>query len=1154
MLELRNISKRYVTAGFTQVALDDVSVAFRDNEFVAILGPSGSGKTTLLNIVGGLDRFDSGDLVIDGISTRQYKDRDWDTYRNNRIGFVFQSYNLIPHQTVLANVELALTLSGVSAAERREKARRALAEVGLAEHVNKRPSQLSGGQMQRVAIARALINDPEILLADEPTGALDSKTSVAVMDLLKEVARDRLVVMVTHNPELAHDYATRIVELADGHITADSDPFDPESAPMRTAKQARRTSMSFATALGLSANNLMTKLGRTLMTAFAGSIGIIGIAAILALANGVNEYIRGVEEEMLTVYPLTITSTGFDITSMIAEGAGSSGGAAADADDEVKPAAAEGEVGETKMVNRLFSSVGRNDLASLKRYLDSGESGVEADVNEIVYSLGVTPQIFDDDTSKGIHQVNPDSSLAALGMGSSVSTNSLISMSSSTNVFAQLPGSVELFGYQYDIKAGRWPEAADELVLVLSRNGNISDFLEYAMGLRDYTELERMVSALAADEEVETSDERLRFGYDELLDVRFKLVHASDVYRFDSEYGVWTSRADETEFMRGLIADGEELKIVGIVQPKEDVDATSLSSAIYYTPALSELVMEHAAASTIVRDQLARPGVNVFSGKTFDEEAEDEGNAFDMSSLMSIDTGALQSAFAIDPSAFAFDASSLDFSGVDLSGVQMPAIDPSAFAIDISSVSGEMPSAAEIAALFPELTQEQLARVLASVEIRFDEAGRAKLEAVLTEVAQGYATWAAANPGKSIADYIEQPEIAAKIQQAATEAIDFEDIRVQLIDALAKEMGLAEKTEPAEPEADAGSEQASGQEAMPAAEPAADPAPDPDAPSQEDSERADREAQAITDEVAKRVLTLYQERLAAVLAEQIGTAIQNYLGTAMASYLTQLVSTLETQIARAMQGAMGQLASNMQNAFHIDENAFADAFQFNMDETELAELMASLMSTERASYDANLAKLGYADAAKPARIDIYPKDFDAKTRVISILDGYNDRMRATGEEDKVVSYTDIVGALMTSVTRIIDMISAMLIAFVSISLIVSSIMIAVITYISVLERKKEIGILRSIGASKGNISTVFNAETVIEGVVAGVMGVLITYLISIPANAIVQSAFGVEGIARLPLGAAAILVGISAVLTVVAGLIPASKAANSDPVEALRSE
>lgn len=1090
MLQLLNIYKSYTTADFTQTALDNVSVSFRDNEFVAILGPSGSGKTTLLNIVGGLDHYDSGNLIIDGISTEQYKDKDWDAYRNNRIGFVFQSYNLIPHQTVLSNVELALTLSGVSRAERHDRAVAALQKVGLGDHVNKKPSQLSGGQMQRVAIARALINDPEILLADEPTGALDSKTSVQIMDLLTEIANDRLVIMVTHNPELAEDYATRIVTLTDGVIRSDTDPYEPTAEDMRVSeKPARRTKMSFLTALSLSFKNLMTKKGRTLMTAFAGSIGIIGIAAILSLANGVNNYIKSVEEETLSEYPLQIQSTGFDMTSMMlgaATGAGGNTGEAEGDGDQDK-------VGVTEMVTNMFSSIGSNDLASLKEYLDSGQSDIDQYTNAIEYTYNVAPQIYSSNTDK-LRQVNPDKSLSALGLGSTASSNSLMSMSMSTDVFYEMPSDPNLYESQYDVKAGHWPENHNEVVLVLTGNGNISDFMLYTLGLRDANEFDDMVKKFAAEEEVTTPDNIEQPTYDDILGITFKLVQATDYYVHDDEFNVWKDKTDDTDYMRNLVNNGEDVKIVGIVQPREDATATMLSSGINYPSTLTDYVIEQAASSTIVKDQLAHPDTNVFTDKPFGEE--DDGEGFDMQSLFTIDGDAIQAAFKFDESALTSGLSgmSLDLSGLSLDMGSLPAFDGSSIALDPSSI--DMSNLVD----FSDIKLD-----LGDVQPTMDSA---KMQAAMEDIMAGFNPWYANWAQEQVAQgkvptmedgakaYLESEEVQKKIADAIMGSIDMkqatEALQTQLQQQLSAKM----------------------QQAVPAM------------------------AQALESQ----------------LQASITTAMSSYMQNVLGAYMQQMQTALETQVSAAMQQSMNQIAANMSNAMSIDESAFANAFQMNMDENDLTELMMSMMGKEDASYDNNLKKLGYADFNKPSGIDIYPIDFESKEKVIGILDAYNDRMTADGEDDKVITYTDFVGTLMASVTDIVNMISYVLVAFVAISLVVSSIMIGVITYISVLERKKEIGILRSIGASKGDISRVFNAETIIVGFTAGVIGIGLTMLACIPANAIVYSLFDVANVASLPWQAAVILVAISVFLTFLAGLIPSSAASRKDPVEALRSE
>ena len=1038
MLQLRNIRKSYTTGTFTQVALDDVSISFRDNEFVAILGPSGSGKTTMLNIIGGLDHYDTGDLVIDGVSTKEYKDRDWDTFRNNRIGFVFQSYNLIPHQTILANVELALTLSGVSRAERRTRAIEALGKVGLADHIDKKPSQLSGGQMQRVAIARALINDPEILLADEPTGALDSKTSVQIMDLLTEIANDRLVIMVTHNPELAEQYATRIVKVADGTIRGDSDPFNPTPADMRQSKKkVKRTSMSFLTALSLSWNNLLTKKGRTLMTAFAGSIGIIGIAAILSLANGVNNYIANVEEETLSQYPLSIEDQGFDMSSMMASSmGGSTGSDDADSDGGADSQASDDKpVHESKMVTSMFSSIGSNDLASLKDYLDNGDSGIDKYVNSIEYSYNVTPQLFSSNTDSDVVQVNPDSSFSSIGLGSGSGTNGIMSSMMSTNIFYEMPSDPDLYEDQYDVVAGKWPTDYNEVLVVLTPNGNVSDFMLYSMGLRDRSELTDMVREFSNEEEVTAPSDSMSLDYDDLLGVTFKLVNATNFYQYDSDYGVWKDKTGDTDYMRDAVNAGDDVHVVGIVKPKPETKVSPLKVGLYYTPAMVNHLIDQAAGTQIVQDQLADPSTNVLTGKSFTDEENEAKSSFDMSSLFSIDGNKLQAAFKVNPDALAIDTSSLNLSMDSSSLGSLPQMDPSSLQVEGS----------------PTIDKEAMAALMASVEKDYFAYYQEQVQA--------------GKPAPSFNEYFATERAQKLINDALPSVIDTSQMQAE----------LAQK-------------------------------------------------------------------------------IQAYLQTTMATYMNQVVTAMQSQMQAAMTQVASQLQSNMANAMSIDESAFKDAFQMNMDEQELSELMMSLMTTETASYDGNLKKLGYADYNKPASIDIYPKDFESKQNVIDILDAYNQQMKDEGNDDKAVSYTDVVGTLMKSVTTIVNMISYVLVAFVAISLVVSSIMIGVITYISVLERKKEIGILRSIGASKRDIGRVFNAETVIVGLVAGLIGIGLTAIACIPANAIVYSLFDVPNVAILPWQAAVVLVAISVFLTFLAGLIPSSAASRKDPVEALRSE
>ena len=1087
MLELTGIRKTYTTGAFTQTALDDVSITFRDNEFVAVLGPSGSGKTTLLNIVGGLDHADSGSLQIDGIETSDYADRDWDTYRNNRIGFVFQSYNLIPHQSVLANVELALTLAGVSRAERRRRATAALTTVGLADHVHKRPNQLSGGQMQRVAIARALINDPEILLADEPTGALDSTTSVQVMALLTEIARERLVIMVTHNPELAEEYATRIVSLRDGQVEADTDPYVPGVGEAAVGRAARRTSMSFLTAVALSFNNLMTKKGRTLMTAFAGSIGIIGIAAILALANGVNDYVKGVEEDALSMYPLQIQSQGVDMTSLLM--AGSDLGEEARGDAEPVP----GSVRQVEMMSRFFASVGSNDLAALKTFLDGGGGGIDEHVTSIQYAYTVPPQLFRELPDGTVRQVNPDSTFAGLGFGGGSSMSSLLSTAMSTNIFSEMLDDTRLVEQQYDVLVGDWPSGHDEVVLVLTSSGSLSDWGFYTMGLRDPAELDEMVRALAEDRPIVTPEGgRDSFSYDEILDVTFKLVPAADFFAYDEAFEVWADRSTDPEQLADIVAAGETVRISGIVRPRPGATATALEPGFYYSPDMITYLVEEAAGRPIVREQLAKPAVDVFSGRDFaDAQANREGDDVDLAQLISVDEEAIKAAFTFDESKLSLDLSGLNLRMPDLR------IDPATLPeLDLAGLLGSFDLDLEI----------DLAAVLDGIDLSGIDLGTdpEALADVAGRVAEAYLAYCVtsdcADPQASFEAFLAAPEGVALLAE---------------IEAIAQEVG-------------AGLEEAQ---------------------------------ELLTEQIVEGVTTQIQEQIAAnadALQAQLEAAMAAYLDQAMAAVgqqvQAQLGAALEQRLAGAMQRAISSLTENMSAAMGIDEVAFMEAFSLDMDEQELSQLLLAMMADQSASHEANLVRLGYADFDRPSQISIYPVDFASKGEIVRILEEYNEDMTAAGTPEKVITYTDIVGTLMSSVTTIINVVSYVLVAFVSISLVVSSIMIGVITYISVLERRKEIGILRSIGAAKRDIRRVFNAETLIVGFVAGAIGIATTLALTVPVNAIVSARFDIEQVAILPWQAGIALVLISMGLTVLAGLIPASAASRRDPVEALRSE
>ncbi len=1080
MLELKGICKRYVTQSFTQVALDNVSLSFRDNEFVAILGPSGSGKTTMLNVIGGLDHFDSGDLLIDGISTKDFHDRDWDAYRNNRIGFVFQSYNLIPHQTILENVELALTLTGVGHAERRQRAREALEAVGLGEHVNKRPSQLSGGQMQRVAIARALFNDPEIVLADEPTGALDSTTSVQVMDLLKEVARDRLVIMVTHNPDLAYQYATRIVNLADGKITDDSDPFDVADATRREAKPTRKTSMSFVTALGLSARNLMTKKGRTAMTAFAGSIGIIGIAAILALSNGVNGYIKKVEEDTLSSYPLTISKQDYDLSSMM----GGQGAADDDSPENVDSSDDSAETDKIPVVTAvkdMFASVKSNDMTSFKAWLDDGGDGIDKEVNAIQYGYGVSPVVYraGKGDEKPVRLVPNAMTEAMSGGASSAATVSMESMG--TSVFNEMIDDQSLLDSQYDVVAGHWPTSANEAVMVLSSRGTVGDYTLYSIGALDIDELNDLVnSAMTADGKIETPETGADFTYDDALSTTFKVLSPADAYRKNEETGMWTDMSDDADFMAAKVADGIDVHIVGVVRPNETANASALSPGIAYTHALTRQLMERAADSQIVQEQLDHPETDVFTGKTFDELQGEAKQGVDLGSMFSVDEAALKSAFSFDSSALSGVAGGgIDLSDVDLSGLDIDLSDVGKD-IDFSDIMAKVPTP-DFSGIFDglELTPEQMQHV----------------GTLTNQLFEGFLQ---SDQFKALSP--DDLKDASKLSVAFSTYLENDAAAQQILAQL----------------------KALGGDAL-----------------------AERLQQAMTDYVQKQLAPYLQQAM-----DQVMKAISE-----------QIASTVSSQLKAGAAGLMGQMATQMSSSFanlasamRVDASAFARAIHFNMDAEDLSSLMMSYAKASKLTYDNNLTTLGYADEADPISVKIFPRDFEAKERVLDHIDAYNKQVKAAGHDEQAISYTDYMGIIMGSVNDIVNTISLVLIAFVSISLVVSSIMIGIITYISVLERKKEIGILRAIGASKRNVANVFNAETFIEGLIAGVFAVVVVVAVSFPVNAWALAAKQVPNLMSLPVQDALVLIAISVLLTVVAGLLPARSASKKDPVEALRSE
>ena len=1100
MLQLNHIKKEYKTGDLVQKALDDVSLNLRDNEFVAILGPSGSGKTTLLNVIGGLDRYDSGDLIINGISTKKYTDRDWDSYRNHTIGFVFQSYNLIPHQTVLSNVELALTISGISGAERRSRATKALEQVGLGDQLHKHPSEMSGGQMQRVAIARALVNNPDILLADEPTGALDSDTSIQVMELLKEVAKDRLVVMVTHNPELAEQYATRIVRLRDGVIQSDTAPFAPDDSAQvpPVHKNLGHSSMSPLTALALSFNNLLTKKTRTLLTAFAGSIGIIGIALILSLSAGVSNYIQEMERSTLSEYPLQISTTGVDLAALLDPGSYTS--AVANNTNVGATSASstpEGMVTVRELLSQLTednSSV--NDLASLKKYLDSDECTISEDAASIEYSYGIAPLIYRQNKDGTVRQIFPDSSLSALN--NTTSAAGIVSSMTNQSVFTEMAEEPSLYEDQYDVKAGRWPESYNEAVLVLNSDGSISDYALYILGIEDDSVMMRFLQEYAKNKNTQAPTGYGTYPYDTFVGLKYKIVTSSDYYVYDEERQIWRNRSDDEAYVEQLVENSPDLTIVGVVQPRADASSTILPIGVAYTHALTYYAIDHAAESEVVKQQLADPEVNVLTGERFD--ADQRETDLDISSLFSVDTDMLKDAFQFDASKLQFDLSgafdlqdgSFDFSSI---------LDPSAFQLDLSDLDLSDIDMSDVE--LPDMDALDLSQLFADMDLSVSEDA---LQSLMKKIMNGYQRYIISNGILNLdkigfSSYMESDQFKQLLSESMGDLLDTTGLQEQFTASLQQNL----------------------------------------------------------QGIMTSYLQSYSEQLSQKLGEALQTkltaAIQTQMSTVMQQLMTQLTTQFSQQIQSAIQNNIAQLSSQVEDALKIDPTVFQSAVQVNMSTDDLVDLVKMNLQSSTTSYSSVLGALGYSDYAKPGSIWIYPKSFEAKNRIVDSLNAYNAAMRAQGEEDKVIVFSDTVGTLMSAVTKIVDMVSNVLVAFVAISLAVSSIMIGVITYISVLERRKEIGILRAIGASKHNVSEVFNAETFIIGMCSGVIGVGLCLLLLIPGNMLIHSIAGTTSVtAVLPPKAALVLIVLATLLTILGGLIPARSAAKCNPVTALRSE
>ena len=1312
MLQVKEVRKKYVTGGFEQIALDGVSLNLRDNEFVAILGPSGSGKTTLLNIIGGLDRYDSGDLIINGVSTKKYKDRDWDSYRNHTVGFVFQSYNLIPHQTVLQNVELALTIGGISSAKRKQMALDALEQVGLKEQAHKRPNQMSGGQMQRVAIARALVNNPKILLADEPTGALDTKTSVQVMDLLKAVAKDRLVVMVTHNPELAEEYANRIVRVKDGQIIDDSNPLVITEETPAVHKNLGKASMSILTSFGLSLNNLMTKKGRTFLTAFAGSIGIIGIALILSLSTGFQDYIDQIQEETMGSYPLTIYQEASDIVSAILT-------MHSEADEEPE----EGTLVEQQYIESMMGAIATNDLEYFKEYLENHEEEYMDDIDMIKYSYSVSPLIYTIDAADNLAQINPNNTLSSY-LGSSSTYLSSYSMSSST--FSEITD-YDAMKEEYELLAGEWPTEYNELIAVVSDPNQISDLMLYSLGIRNTKELKNLIVDVMSGEVVTTGNEKMVITYDDLMNLELKLVNASDKYRYNADYDTYEDMSDDDAYMREVYDKAESLKIVGIAYSE---DSSSMSAGIMYLPELTYYVIGQAEKSELVQKQLANEDVDVFSGKSFDDESEDSG--LDFGDMISVDEDMISDAFQINVDTDSLSGlGSLSSTSISLDEDQMSAIVMGAAAEvteNLESVTQSMVSAlttidTQIADGMIGGYKDNFTVSLSASDLGGNASGQGgssgkesgtgstgdsgSSSADTGDTGSGSSGSGSSDSGSSgsggsssdssesgdsgsgtsseittaeLADLLNENGVSSQMLAMLLSSKGFsseslsvltssDEVTAENLDAFLESSGMtidelasmlmessSTTTSTSAPvtQAEAGDPAASyAQEA--AGEVSGDSDRKDGSSEGENSETGEAsgsqtgsdsgtsgtgessasgagsagsasgegtdylmlsangfdlvamyKSQALSDTVMENLAANMSESMgmelsAETLQKVVSDAYDNYFDsiTPNAAGMVAVSDLPDTQeaIAKAIKdnealifmdaydmaknyttlmvaAGMGQAVSEVMvpvmsglseslsglaglsdlfsgDMMSIDTDKFAEAFNFDMDEDELSRLMESMMTGEDASYTNNLLNLGYQDLNNPTSIAFYFKDFETKNDFSDWLEAYNDKET----EEHQLTYSDLTGILMGSVETIINSVTYVLIAFVSISLVVSSIMIGIITYISVLERTKEIGILRAIGASKRNISSIFNAETFIIGFLSGLIGVGATLLLNIPVNMIIHNVTNNPDItAVLEPAPAVVLVIISTVLTMIGGLIPSGSASRKDPVIALRTE
>ena len=1075
MLELKNITKVYGTASEEVKALKGISIKFRESEFVSVLGASGCGKTTLLNIIGGLDRYTSGDLIINGKSTKNFKDRDWDAYRNYKVGFVFQSYNLISHQTILSNVELALTIGGISKKERKERAIKALEEVGLKEQIHKKPNQLSGGQMQRVAIARALVNNPDIILADEPTGALDTKTSVQVMEILKKISKDKLIIMVTHNPDLAKEYSSRIIKILDGNITEDSNPILVEEPQKLETNKIGRTSMSFFTAFRLSLNNLLTKKGRTLLVSFAGSIGIIGIALVLAISNGFQAYVDKIEEDTLTSYPLTIMQESTDIASALLSMTSK----------EESPEENTNEIKEEQYISKMLASLSTNDLKSFNNYIEKNYDEVKNDLYTIQYGYSIDPYIYTIDSSNKYVKINPNDMFSSFSMG--------LSGMGMGSVFSQIVDEKDNLDKSYEILAGNWPKNYDEMVIVLSEKQSVSDFLLYSLGLRPFDELQDIVTKIMSGEKVEINNEPMNITYEDLMDTKLKLLMPTDKYKYNEKYNVYEDMTEDEEFVKDLYEKSLDLKIVGIVTLKEGVTAGSLNPGVLYTSDLIKHIIEYSGNSNLVKKQLENDEVDVLSNTRFDSPKSNLNLNFE--DLVSVDSSKLESAFNVK---------------VDQNQIQK---ETEKYMADISnSITKDInPARNDLISNFNTLLDGLNNSLGTKIE-----------EKDIEIIVDNYLN---ENEPNKIFNNLEEKYVVPK---DAYKKMYSGLLKGYLSSYVAAYKGMtAVNLENNIPNISQGNENNT-------------------------SKNTDTNDQLNT-KVDNNSIYINKDILTSVKSSFLESTPINEAFTTMAKSMVE--AKMKVIILKKVGELSAYLSKSFADAFNVDQEKIAGAFKMNISEDQLKRIITAMVSKTEANQKINLLNLGYQKIDEPTYVSFYFKSFDGKEHFKEFIKNYNEKVKADGFDDKEINYTDATGILMGSVKTIVNAVTYVLIAFISISLVVSSIMIGIITYISVYERTKEIGILRAIGASKRNISSIFNAETFIIGLLSGLFGIGVTYLLIPIINSVIHKFTG-----NIPLNAtfyisnAIKLVILSIVLTIIGGLIPAKSASKKDPVIALRTE